>query len=62
MGRHRKNPDRAGVCITLPADLLAEIDRLADAEFCSRAEAIRTILRKEFAAIRGTVLGAPIDG
>jgi Arc/MetJ-type ribon-helix-helix transcriptional regulator len=50
-GRKRLDPNEVGVCVRLPAQLVARIDAHAAGEFCSRATAIRTALETGLGAL-----------
>ena len=53
MGRRAKNPDRAGVTVELPRDLLLAIKEHADAIYRGdRAHAIKTLLWRGLGARR----------
>jgi hypothetical protein len=50
MGRKRKNPDRAGVVVTLPRELLDRVRDVAALHRCDRGRAIERLLWRGLAA------------
>lgn len=55
-GRKRHDLYEVGVCVRLPAILLAAVDAFADADFSTRSVAIRTLLEAGLEA-----KGAPLN-
>lgn len=51
VGRRRHDPFNVGVCVKLPAALVAAIDSYADDDFCRRSTAIRLLLERGLEAV-----------